>query len=50
MEKSPENFAIIRHFVLNLLKKEQTYKGSINRKQFRAALNQNYLEKVLQCG
>jgi predicted transposase YbfD/YdcC len=29
MEKSPENFAIIRHFVLNLLKKEQTYKGSI---------------------
>lgn len=49
MEKSPENFAIIRHFVVNLLKKEQTYKGSFARKQFRAALNENYLEKVLQC-
>lgn len=48
-EKSAENFAVIRHIALNLLKKEQTFKASIVRKQFRAALTEDYLEKVLQC-
>lgn len=49
VEKSAANFAIIRHIALNLLKKEQTYKGSIIRKQFKAALTEEYLEKVLHC-
>ncbi|GAB1355829.1 ISAs1-like element ISEc1 family transposase [Erysipelotrichia bacterium] len=48
-EKSAANFAIIRHIALNLLKKEQSFKGSIVRKQFKAALTEEYLEKVLQC-
>ncbi len=49
MENSAANFAVIRHVALNLLKKEQTFKGSIVRKQFKAALTVKYLEKVLQC-
>ncbi len=49
MEKSAANFAVIRHVALNLLKKEQTYKGSIIRKQFKAALTEEYLETVIQC-
>jgi len=49
LEKSAANFAIVRHIALNLLKKEQSYKGSIVRKQFKAALTEEYLEKVLQC-
>jgi predicted transposase YbfD/YdcC len=49
VEKSAANFAIVRHMALNLLKKEKSYKGSIVRKQFKAALTEEYLEKVLQC-
>jgi predicted transposase YbfD/YdcC len=49
MEKSAANFAIVRHFALNLLKKESTYKAGIVRKQFKSALTEEYLEKVLQC-
>ena len=48
-EKSAENCAVVRHIVLNMLKKETSYKGSISRKQFKAALDANYLEKVLEC-
>lgn len=46
-EKSSENFAIMRHLAVNFLKKEKTFKGSIVRKQFKAALSEEYLEKVL---
>lgn len=49
VEKSAANFAIVRHMALNLLKKEKSYKGSIVRKQFKAALTEEYLEKVLHC-
>ncbi|GAB4267980.1 MAG: hypothetical protein Kow0029_02930 [Candidatus Rifleibacteriota bacterium] len=35
--------------VLNLIKNEQAYKGSIARKQLKAALTEEYLENVLQC-
>lgn len=48
-EKSAVNFAIVRHIALNLIKNEQSYKGSIARKQLKAALTEEYLEKVLQC-
>jgi len=42
-----ENLAIVRHIALNLLKKEKTSKRSIAGKRFNAALDENYLMKVL---
>jgi predicted transposase YbfD/YdcC len=42
----PENFAMIRHIALNLLKQDKMTKKSIPQKQFKAALNNDYLSKV----
>ncbi len=44
---APQNFAVLRHIALNLLRQEPS-KGSINTKRFRAALDEQYLLKVLQ--
>ena len=38
----PENLAIVRHFALNLLRREPG-RGSIAKKRFRAALDDRYL-------
>ena len=45
-----ENFAVLRHIALNLLKREQTLKRSIQRKRFHANMNHEYLLRVLQAG
>lgn len=42
-----QNFAVLRHIALNLLRQEPS-KGSIKTKRFRAALDEHYLRKVLQ--
>lgn len=42
-----QNFAVLRHIALNLLRHESS-KGSIKTKRFRAALDMDYLLKVLQ--
>jgi len=42
-----ENFAVIRHLALNLLKKETTHKRGMKGKRYKAALDINYAEKVL---
>lgn len=42
-----ENVAIIRHIALNMLKNEKTSKRGIVGKRFNAALDNNYLEKIL---
>lgn len=42
-----ENFTVLRHIALNLLRHEPS-KGSINTKRFRAALDTDYLLKVLK--
>ena len=46
-ENSAENFAVLRHIALNLLRSEKTTKRSIKNKRFKCALSTQYLEKVL---
>ena len=47
VDHAPENFAILRHIALNLLRQDRSSKGSVPTKRFRAALNDHYLRSLL---
>lgn len=44
---APENFAVLRHIALNLIKRETSLKKSIKSKRLRAGWDNDYLLKVL---
>jgi predicted transposase YbfD/YdcC len=46
-DNAPENFAVLRHVAVNLLGRDSTSKHGIKNKQFRAAMDNEYLTKVL---
>ena len=46
-EHGPENFAVLRHIALNLLKQETSLKRSIKGKRLFVGWNQDYLLKLL---
>ena len=47
-EDSPENFAIIRHIALNIIKSDVSIKASVKRKRFMAALQDDYRETLIR--
>lgn len=49
-DQAPQNFAILRHLALNLLKQESTARVGIKAKRFKAACDTDYLLKVLSTG
>lgn len=49
-DQSPENFAVMHHIALNLLKQKKTAKGGTHARQLQAAWNQDYLLKILRTG
>ena len=46
-DQGAENFAVLRHIALSLLKKETSHKRGIANKRLKAALDSDYLLKVL---
>ena len=46
-DHGPENVNILRHIVLNLLKQEKSFKGSIQTKRLKAAWENSYMLKIL---
>lgn len=46
-DNSPQNLAVIRHIAVNLVGQEKSQKLGVKNKQFKAALDEEYLQKIL---
>lgn len=46
-ENAPQNFAVLRHIAVNLLGKEKRVKVGVKNKQFLAAMDNQYLTRLL---
>lgn len=46
-DNAPENFAVMRRLAVNLLGREKTHKRGLKNKQFKAAMDNEYLIKVI---
>lgn len=46
-DNAPDNFAVLRHIALNMIKRETSLKKSIKAKRLRAGWDNDYLTKVL---
>ena len=46
-DHAPENFGILRHIAINLLKRENSIKRGIQTKRMKAAWDNKYLQKVI---
>jgi predicted transposase YbfD/YdcC len=44
---SAENFAVLRHLALNILRRDKSVRGSIATKRFKAALTEQYLARLI---
>ncbi|WP_042892808.1 ISAs1 family transposase, partial [Anaplasma marginale] len=47
-DNAPENFALLRKLASNLLNQEKSNKDSNKMKRYRAAMDNNYLVKILK--
>lgn len=48
-DNSDENLNVIRQIALNILKSDNSFKGSITDKQFKSLLDSFYLDKIVDC-
>lgn len=46
-DNGPENLSVLLKFAYNYLKKDTTPRKSLRRKRFKASINTNYLESIL---
>jgi predicted transposase YbfD/YdcC len=46
-DHAPQNLALLRHLAINLLRQEKTFNSSLAQKRYRAALDNNYLVRVI---
>ena len=46
-ESTPDNFGVIRHICINLLKQEKTFKRGLQGKRYRASMDVKYREKLI---
>jgi predicted transposase YbfD/YdcC len=46
-DNAPQNLALLRHLAINLLRQEKTVNSSLAQKRYRAALDNNYLARVI---